>query len=240
MNDGPKASRDAFKRNSDFTIISLGGSLVVPEEIDVPFLKEFHRLILSHVKKGRKFVIIVGGGKTCRKYQHASSQICKLAREDLDWLGIHSTRLNAHLLRTIFRSVAHPVIIKNPTDKIRASKPVIIAAGWKPGFSTDYDAVLLARNFKSKVVLNLSNVDYVYSNDPKTHASVKPIKQMSWRDFRKMVGSRWYPGLNAPFDPVASKEAQKLRLKVVIMNGRNIHNLENFLSGKKFKGTIIE
>jgi uridylate kinase len=225
---------------SKYMIISLGGSLVVPEDIDTSFLKKFSKLILSHVKKGRRFIIIVGGGKTCRKYQKAASEISRLNREDLDWLGIHSTRLNAHLLRTIFRSVAHAVIIKNPTEKIRTSNPVIIAAGWKPGRSTDYDAVLLARNFKSNSVLNLSNVDYVYSNDPKTHTSAKPIKQMSWKDFREMVGNKWHPGLNAPFDPVASREAQKLGLKVVIMNGRNIPNLEDFLSGKKFKGTIIE
>lgn len=220
-------------------IISLGGSLVVPEEIDVPFLKEFRSLILAHVKKGQKFIIIVGGGKTCRKYQQAASRTIEPAPEDLDWIGIHTTRLNAHLLRTIFREVAHPAVIKNPTEKIKAKKPVIIAAGWKPGCSTDYDAVLLAENFKAKTIINLTNIDFVCTSDPNKDKSAKPIRQIAWNEFRKLVGNRWDPGLNAPFDPVASKEAQRKGLRVAIMNGRNLKNLENFLGGKPFKGTII-
>lgn len=240
MTFGKKAAVATFKQDKGYAIISLGGSLVVPEEIDVAFLKGFRNLILSHVKKGRRFIIIVGGGKVCRKYQKAASQITNLAREDLDWLGIHSTRLNAHLLRTIFRDVAHPVIIKNPTERIQTNKPVIIAAGWKPGCSTDYDAVMLAKNFKVRAVLNLSDIDYVYDNDPDTHRDAKPIKRMSWKDFRKMFGSEWSPGLNAPFDPVASREAQKLGLRAVIVNGRNISNLRRLLEEKEFIGTVIE
>jgi uridylate kinase len=225
---------------SDWCVISLGGSLVVPEEIDVKFLRKFHSLILKHVKRGSRFIIIVGGGRTCRKYQAAAKQVADLAPEDLDWIGIHSTRLNAHLLRTIFRDVAHPVIVKDPTEKIQTSKPVIIAAGWKPGCSTDYNAVLLARNFKSRTILNLSDVDYVYSKDPDLDKDARPFERMSWKDFRKIVGNKWDPGLNKPFDPVASREAQRLGLRVVIMNGRGFGNLEDFLSGRKFKGTTIE
>src|SRR4030042_4066994 len=95
---------------SEYAIIALGGSLVVPEEIDVPFLKKFRSLIISHLKS-RKFIIIVGGGRTCRKYQKAAKELTKQTQENLDWLGIHSTRLNAHLLRTVFRDFAHPAII---------------------------------------------------------------------------------------------------------------------------------
>ena len=232
--------KDAKRKATNWVVISLGGSLVVPEEIDVHFLKKFRSLILSHLKRDSRFIIIVGGGKTCRKYQNAAKKVTKLAPEDVDWIGIHSTRLNAHLLRTIFRGVAHPVIIKNPTERIRTGKKVIIAAGWKPGRSTDYDAVLLARNFKSRTILNLSDIDYVYDKDPDLDKNAKPIKKISWKDFRKIVGSKWDPGLNKPFDPVASREAQKLGLRVAIMNGRDFGNLENFLGGKEFTGTTIE
>jgi len=224
----------------DFVIISLGGSIIVPEEIDVAFLKRFRSLILNHVRKGRRFIIIVGGGKTCRKYQAAASQATKVTREDLDWIGIHVTRLNAHLLRTLFRDFAHPAVIRHYDEKIQTKKKVIIAAGWKPGHSTDYDAVMWARNFKARTILNLSNIDYVCDKDPKYHRDAKRFERMSWKDFRKLVGNRWDPGLNAPFDPIASRKAQGLGLNVVIMNGRNLANLGNFLNGKKFKGTIIK
>jgi uridylate kinase len=219
-------------------IMSLGGSIIVPDHIDIDFLKKFRELILKQVKKGKRFFIVCGGGRITRNYQYAASKITKLTRDDLDWLGIHSTRLNAHLLRTIFRRAAHPVVIKNPTSKIQIKKNIAIAAGWKPGFSTDHDAVLLAKKFRIKTLINISNINFVYNKDPTKHRNAKPLKEISWKKFRKIVGNKWDPGLNLPFDPVASKEAEKLGLKVIIM-GNNLKNLENFLNKKKFKGTII-
>src|SRR3989344_8973609 len=108
-------------------IISLGGSLVVPPAgIDYKFLKKFRELILDQVKKGKKFFLIIGGGVTARNYIAAADKVLKITDEDRDWLGIHSTRLNAHLLRTVFRDVAHPEIIKNPTIKIITDKKIMV------------------------------------------------------------------------------------------------------------------
>lgn len=219
-------------------VISLGGSLIVPSTIDVNFLKKFKQLILKFVKT-KKFIIICGGGKTSRIYQKAAAKITKLTAEDIDWLGIHATRLNAHLLRAIFRKYAHPKVIRNPEEKINLKKPLLIAAGYEPGCSTDYDAVMLAKKFRVKTLLNLTDTDYVYNKDPEKYKDAKPFKQMNWKEYRKIAGSKWDPGLNVPFDPVAAKEAEKINLRVVVMNGRNIKNLENFLSGKDFKGTVI-
>ena len=109
-------------------VISLGGSTIVPEEIDIDFLKGFRKLILKYVKKGMTFVLISGGGRSARHYQHAASKITKLNAEDLDWLGVHSTRLNAQLLRTIFRGIAYQRVIKDPTKPIDTKKKIIIAA----------------------------------------------------------------------------------------------------------------
>ncbi len=223
----------------DPIIVSLGGSLIVPEEIDVDFLKKFRELILRYTEKGKKFILITGGGKICRKYQKAAAEIRSLEEEDLDWLGIHSTRLNAHLIRTIFRDVAHPKVVRDPTKKEDVKKPVLVAAGWKPGCSTDYDAVLLAKTYSAKKLANLTNIEYVYDKDPKKFKDAKPIKKISWEDFRKIVGDEWDPGLNLPFDPVASKEAQKLDLEVAIMKGSELENFEAYVEGKGFKGTII-
>jgi uridylate kinase len=220
-------------------VISLGGSLVVPEEIDIKFLKNFKALIEKFIQKGKKFIIIVGGGKTARKYQKAAKSIVEVDHKDLDWLGIHSTRLNAHLLRTIFKKDAYFRVIKNPKEKINFKEKILIAAGWKPGFSTDYDAVLLAKTYNSKIILNLTNVDYVYEKDPDKFKKAKFFKEILWPDYLKLIDNQWLPGMSAPFDPLASRLAQKLKLEVVILNGRKLKNLENYLLGKKFKGTII-
>ncbi len=228
-----------MKCNKPPVVISLGGSLVVPDEIDVPFLRKFRKFILNQTRKGRRFIIIVGGGKICRKYQKAAANVANLDPEDLDWLGIHSTRLNAHLLRTILRSHTHPAIIKNPAKKPDFKEDILIAAGWKPGFSTDYDAVLLAKQFGSKTVINLSNIDYVYDKDPQKYKKAKRFAALSWTEFRKIVGDKWDPGLNVPFDPAASREAQHLGMKVLITNGKDLRNIEQFLDGHPFRGTLI-
>ncbi len=221
-------------------IISLGGSLIVPDKVDVNFLKRFREIILNHIKESR-FIIICGGGKTARRYQEAASGVMKLGSEDLDWIGIHSTRLNAQLIKIIFKNIAHPIVIHNPTEKLKLKdkERVVVAAGWKPGSSTDYDAVLLAKNFRVTQLINLSNVDYVYNKNPKKYPDARPIKAINWKEFRKIVGTKWDPGANVPFDPIASKLAEKLKLKVIIANGKNMENLDEILHGRKFIGTTV-
>lgn len=222
------------------TVISLGGSLIAPKEgIDVKFIKAFSALIRREVKRGRRFVIICGGGTTARQYQGAAERITKLTRDDLDWLGIHATRLNAHLLRTVLRDVAHPRIITDPHEDMPSRQPVVIGAGWRPGCSTDFDAVLLAQRFAAERLINLSNIAYVYDRDPREHTDAKKFTEMGWKEFRRRFGSTWHPGLNSPFDPVASKEAERIKLEVIVAEGRDLVNLENILGGKKFKGTTI-
>src|SRR3990167_5537012 len=127
-------------------VISLGGSLIVPVGgPDVHFLSGFRTFVLDLVHKGHRVVIVCGGGRTARHYIRAASEIVSLDPEDLDWLGIHSTRLNGHLLRTIFRSVAHPNVVKHPARTPRHwREKVLVAAGWKPGWSTDYVACRIA------------------------------------------------------------------------------------------------
>jgi len=220
-------------------VISLGGSVLAPSNIDTNFLNNFRKLILKFVKNGRRFVIICGGGKTAREYMTAASKVVNLTSEDLDWLGIHATRLNAQLLRNVFRGYAHQRVIRNPNEKITTKRKVIIAAGWKPGRSTDYDAVILAKNLGAKTVINITNTDYVYDKDPSKFANARPVKYVCWKHFRKLIRvTKWSPGLNTPFDPVAAAVAQKGNLTVAIM-GKNLGNLASFLSGRHFKGTLI-
>src|SRR3989344_200170 len=222
-------------------IISVGGSLIVPQTgIDWQYLKKLRRLILTKARAGHKFILVAGGGTTCRHYQQAAAKVVKLQPVDIDWLGIHASRLNAHLLRTIFFNPKYPKVIKDPTRPIKTGAKVIIAGGWKPGWSTDYDAVMLAKTYGAITVINLSNIDYVYDQDPKIYKKANKITAINWLNFRKIVGSKWTPGLSKPFDPIASKLAAEAGLKVIIMNGKKIDNLGRCLAGKKFQGTVIE
>lgn len=219
-------------------VLSLGGSLIAPDGIDLNFLIKFKNAVGHFAKKGFKFAIICGGGKTARNLQQAASKLRNVTNNDLDWLGIYVTRLNAQLVKSIFRGNAEEFIVENPTEKIRFKKKIVVAAGWKPGWSTDYDAVLLARNLRIREVINMSNVDYAYDKDPKKHKDARKIEKISWKGYTKLVSGKWKAGMNVPFDPVAAREAQKSGIKVYIV-GKDLKNLENLLDGKKFRGTTI-
>ncbi len=166
-------------------IISLGGSLIVPEDVDSKFLRNFKKIIEKYIKKGYKFVVFCGGGKTARNYQKAVSEIVKSDNVSLDWIGIKATEINALLIKTIFSKNSEDEIIKNPLKKIKFRNKILIAAGWKPGWSTDYDAVLLAKNLKIKTIVNMSNIDYVYNKDPRKYKDAKKIKNIEWKKERK-------------------------------------------------------
>ncbi len=212
----------------------------MPEEIDVKFLQNFRRLILAQIKKGNRFIIITGGGKTCRKYQVALTQVLKVDAEALDWLGIQSTWLNAKLVQLIFGKLAHLRLISDPNKRVLSKEKILVAGGWVPGRSTDDDSVRLAKTYGAKTIINLSNIDYLFDKDPRKFKHAKKIEQISWNGLLNITGRKWKPGANMPFDPVAAKFAQKNKLKVIIANGKNLKNLENILDNKNFKGTIIE
>ena len=219
-------------------IVSLGGSLVAPQEIDVVFLKSFKKSVIKFLEKNR-FFIFVGGGKICRNYQKALLEF-GADNQERDLVGIDVSRLNARVVRRSFGELAFSQVITNPTKKVSTSKNIVVAGGWKPGWSTDYCSVILAKNMGIKTIINLTNIDYVYDKDPSKHKNAKAFKEIPWKDFRKIVGNRWSPGLSMPFDPCASKMAEILKIKVVVINGKKLERLEGFLQNKEFVGTIIQ
>lgn len=230
---------------TDKIVMSIGGSLVVPDGgIDTKFLSNLNKFIRDELAKNphRQFFLIIGGGSISRHYRDAGREVIghDLTRDDLDWIGIHATKLNAHLVRTIFRDIAHPFVVKHYEIIRKVTEPVVVAAGWKPGWSTDYCATLLCEDYGIKQMINLSNIDKVYTKDPKKFPDAKSIDRINWEEFKKIVGDEWNPGMNAPFDPIAAKKAEELNLKVAVLNGNNFENVRKYLDGEEFVGTVIE
>jgi len=224
------------------TVISLGGSIVAPDEVDVEFLKKFVNLVRSFIEadSNRHFIFVVGGGAPARRYQNAYREITDNIKDDeADWIGIMATRLNAQLVKALMSEWCAQEVVTNPCEVEPLTGRVLVAAGWKPGFSTDYDAVLLAERFGADMVINLSNIEKVYTADPKKNPDARPIDKISWKDFRSMTGDEWIPGKNVPFDPVASRHSEKIGLKVICAGGKNLDNLGNILRGEEFVGTEI-
>lgn len=208
-------------------VMSIGGSLVAPEGgPDVKFIKKFVELIKGEIKTGKKFVIVIGGGQVARDYQVALSKIKKPTSVELDWMGIYGTYLNAHLLRIVF-------------GKLADGKKLRIEGGLKPGRSSDYAATMIAKKLGSKIIINGSNIDYIYDADPRIKKDAKPISEMSWKDYRKIIAGKWTPGMSAPFDPIASKLCQKEKISVAFSSG-SIANIKKVIRGENFKGSLLK
>lgn len=228
-------------------VLSVGGSIVVPETPDTDFLKKFVSMTSQWLLENseRRLILVVGGGGPARIYQNAYREILNelssnsIDNSQADWIGIMATRLNAQLLKAAFSNLCQNPVVYNPTEDLDFKGQVLVAAGWKPGFSTDNDAVLLAEKFNADTVVNLSNIEKVYTDDPRKNPNATPIDKISWTDFRKMVGDDWIPGKNTPFDPIASKKAQELNLKVICAAGKNIENIKNILDDNSYIGTTI-
>lgn len=229
---------------ADKIVLSVGGSLVAPSGIDTDFLSDLNKFIREQIASDdkRRFFLVIGGGMTSRNYQNAARVVIghEVPNEDLDWLGVHSTRLNAHLVRSIFRDIAHPNILKDYSIIRKVTEPVVVAAGWKPGWSTDFCATMICQDYNARKIINMSNINQVYDKDPKKFSDAKSINHMTWDEMRSLVGNVWIPSMHAPFDPIASRKAQELGIKVVVLNGKDIENVKKYIKGEKFLGTVIE
>ena len=230
-------------------VISLGGSIVAPDDVDVELIVGFRSVLDEHIREtNERAIVVVGGGAPARRYQTAYRAVSDRddARSDRgagvdaqDWIGVMATRLNAELLRHSFAPLCLDPVVYDPTGPIDFTGSMLVAAGWKPGFSTDYDAVMLAERFDADTIINLSNISRVYTADPAAHPEATPLERVGWEEFHAIVGTTWAPGSNLPFDPIATKRAREQGLRVIAAGGRDLANTRAILRGDAFVGTTI-
>ena len=220
----------------ELVVLSLGGSLICPDKVDVEYLKAFKVLVHEEEKK---FIIVCGGGKVCREYLDKATELGITENKARDLIGIRSTQFNAQLVHSMLNdSILKDIHIDY--DKEVEFEKYLIGAGFYPGTSSDFDAVMFAVNYGAKRVINLSNIDYVYTADPKKDPDAIKIETTTWKDYLDLVGTEWKAGSNYPFDPIASQKCQEHGIKVVILNGKNLENLKNCIQNKEYIGTTIE
>jgi len=223
-------------------VISLGGSLIAPSGVDAAFLKSFTEIVRGYLEEDgkRKLIVVCGGGSLAREYQRAYREIAREPSDsEQDWIGIQATWLNGELMRRLFTPYCVEPLVTDPESVSVFYGRVLVAAGWKPGFSTDFDAVLLAKRFSADTVLNPTDVPRVFSADPRKDPQARPFDRMSWDEFKAVIGGEWKPGRNSPFDPVAARQAAEDRLKVVVCLGKDLVNFGKILRGGEFVGTTI-
>ena len=240
--DAPMYSNAMAENNFDTRVLDLGGSLVAPDEIAADFLTNFRHLVNEYLEEdeSRRLILVIGGGSPARKYQAAYRAISPVPIDDeADWIGIAATRLNAQLLKAIFRNYCLNPVVTDPTAVNDFSGRILVASGWKPGFSTDFDAVLLAEKFEAKFLVNLTNIPKIYTEDPRVNPEATPLDRITWDEFRKITGNEWVPGKNTPFDPSAVKKAAEMKLTVISVLGTDLPNLAKVLSDEDYTGTTV-
>ncbi len=219
-------------------VISLGGSVIIPNEIDYNYLKKFKRMI-NGVSKKNKIVIVCGGGKTARKYigplmkEKAGSTAYAL-------IGIAATRINARLVRGFFGITKRvPESVKDVKNDLKKSNLVICGAlGMRKGMTSDGNAVEIASEIKADFFVNITDVLGLYNKDPKLKGA-KLIEEIDYKDFLKMVNKiKFKAGQHFILDQASAKLIKKNKVKTLIVS-KNLKNLKKVLRGKKFKGTVI-
>ena len=222
-------------------VISLGGSLIIPEKIDIKFLKKFKKVIQKNTER-YKFIIVCGGGGVARKYISALKKL-KISEKLQSLSGISATRMNARFMNYFFNNnpeqgIPHTI---NLLEKYIKEKDVVFcgALEYKPHQTSDATAVEIARHFKT-IFINLTNVKGLYDKNPFEHKDAKFIPRISLKDFYKIANKTKYsPGQHSVLDQTASKIILKHKIPTYIL-GKNLKNLNNLLHGRKFTGTIIK
>ncbi|HTZ41660.1 MAG TPA: UMP kinase [Candidatus Omnitrophota bacterium] len=222
-------------------VLSLGGSLIIPDEIDVKFLKNFRRIILKNSGK-YQFIIVCGGGSIARKYINALKGI-GMNDSFQSFAGISATRMNARFMSYFFgqnqeRGIPHTLAeLKNYAKKFG-----IIFCGaleYEPHQTSDSTAVEIAKYFRTDFI-NLTNVSGLHDKNPKKYKDAKFIPEISWKGLYTMSHrEKFSPGQHFVIDQTASEMIMKNKITAYIL-GKNLKNFDNLLNNRKFTGTIVK
>ncbi|MBU0907714.1 MAG: UMP kinase [Nanoarchaeota archaeon] len=222
-------------------VLSLGGSLIVPEKMKANFLIKFVKTLRKHYKT-HKFVVVCGGGVIARKYISALKAENRPHKE-LAEAGIRATRMNAQFIMQMFtRKEANdslPTTMKQVKSALAKNNVVICGAlRFALNSTSDSTAAQLAHHLKTEFI-NLTNVHGLYDKDPKKHKNAKFIPLISWDKFLSMANKiKFEHGQNFILDQNAAKIIKKHKISTYLL-GPKLNNLSKVLNGKKFKGTLI-
>jgi uridylate kinase len=219
-------------------VISIGGSVILSDDIDDQFFNKLADLI-SRFSKNYKIYIVVGGGKSARDYIKLGRKL-NIKEDKLDIFGILITRINAKLLKIKIND-PNLKIPKTTEEALKMKKRIVIMGGTIPGHSTDYVGSELALKSKASKFIIATNVDGVYDKDPNIYHNAKQIKEITAEELINKYGISWKSaGSNVIIDGPALKKIQDNNILTYVLNGKKIEELENALKDKKFNGTIIK
>jgi len=221
-------------------VISIGGSILVPDEDDNSYIKELAGM-LNELSGNFRIFVVVGGGRIARYY-------IKLARSlgadesYLDDVGIEVTRLNARMLITALGDTAYHLPAKNFDEALSASKDhkIVIMGGTHPGHTTDAVSAMLGERAGADRLVNATSVDGVYTEDPKKNPDAKRLEKLSYNELLEIcMKVKGGAGPNVVFDPLGAKLVARSKIETRVVHGRQLEELRKAIEGQDFHGTVI-
>lgn len=218
-------------------VISMGGSVLFPENIDERFFEKLIKLF-EKLSKKYKIYLIVGGGKTARKYIKLGRTL-GLNEIKLDEIGIKVTRINAEILSNLLGNSNQKIPCTTDEAK-KMTNEIVIMGGTTPGHSTDMVGAELAQKTHSSKFIIATNVDGIYDKDPNEYSDAKKYDEITIDELIKKYGTNWErAGKNMVIDGPALAIIKQGKIPTFVLNGKNLDELEKVITNKKFNGTKI-
>ncbi|MFW9845778.1 MAG: UMP kinase [Candidatus Thorarchaeota archaeon] len=234
--------RDCVWGHDMLAVLKLGGSLLYDDKggILVDTVREYAKVVASIVKDGHNMVVVVGGGKTARKFISAAREL-GASESQCDWLGIKVARNHAELLGAALGDLAYPKIVES-LDELETAvqfEKVVLMGGLTPGQSTNAAAALAAETVEANILLNATNVEGVYDRNPKLDGA-KKLDSVNLDDLTEILsGSGSRAGEYKLFDPVAIRIVGRSKIPTVIFNGNDPKNVLRIIKGESIGTKIV-
>ncbi len=239
----PSSDQSPFSQYSapakEIFVVSVGGSVFINEKPNAALIAKFGETISSLHREGYRFALVIGGGKIGRSYIAAAKGI-GATNYAMDEIGIALTRVNARLLIESIESSHKEVLTKVSDAKaIIDSGKIPVYGGLLPGITTDAVSALLAESLSATFV-NLSNVDGIYSSDPKDNPRAKFYPSLSHSRLLSLLQvAESKPGQNIVLDIPAGLVLKRSSIHSIFLDGNNLSNFESAIRGGEFNGTVV-
>ncbi|MCK5292141.1 MAG: UMP kinase [Thermoplasmata archaeon] len=224
----------------DIVVVSIGGSVLIPDDNDFEYLSGLAELLVSLSRKV-KLYIVVGGGRISRYYIKLGRKF-GVDERILDEMGVSVTRLNAKLLISALsgNSNEYPATSVAEAVVIGSDHPIVVMGGTTPGHTTDGVAASLAEFVQADRVVNATAVDGVYTKDPNKYDDAEKITEMSFEELLECCKtSEWKAGPSNVFDAMGAEIIAKNRIPLLVVKGRDLEALESAMKGGSFSGTTV-
>lgn len=223
----------------------LFGNAETHKGLDFAAVQKIAAYVVQLQKKSKiEIAIVVGAGNLFRGRETAGTSVDKAAA---DYIGMLGTVMNALALQEEIervggvtrvmsevdvQSVCEPFVRRKAIRHLEKGRIVILAGGTgSPFFTTDSAAALKAAELSCNVLLKGSNVDGVYTSDPKKNKDAKLYKKLSYQAALEQ-------GLTV-MDNTAFALCQREKIPVIVFNLNSLDNIEKIVYGETI-GTLVE